>query len=135
MDEQKAYSLLSSSEKFFTPPLSTEIDLSTYAGKLGKHAHFIACIYNEDIIGYTAFYCNDHARQLYIPLICVSEAHRQEGLGSQMLKRLADTYNNRYYTIALEVVKENTKAYNFYIKQGFKIQEDRGKKFLMVKAI
>lgn len=52
-----------------------------------------------------------------------------------MLNRLVDDYCSEYSTIALEVVKINTKAFDFYIKQGFKIKEDRGKRLLMIKQI
>lgn len=115
------------------PPLSSEVDLKSYSLKLSLHAKFILYKNDNDSVGYTAFYLNDAVSQIYIPLICVFTEHQHEGIGSRMIELLEDEYKGRYETIVLEVVKENTKAYNFYIKQGFKILEDRGKKFLMVK--
>ena len=37
--------------------------------------------------------------------------------------------------IGLEVNKTNDKAYHFYVKHGFTEQEDRGRKFLMIKRL
>jgi len=52
-----------------------------------------------------------------------------------MLMSLENTFKDEYSTIGLEVVKRNRKAYNFYIKQGFSVKEDRGIRTLMVKNI
>ena len=43
--------------------------------------------------------------------------------------------NKDFSSIGLEVNKVNTKAYNFYIKENFKIKEDRTEKFLMEKLL
>lgn len=47
---------------------------------------------------------------------------------------LENTFKDEYSTIDLEVVKRNRKAYNFYIKQGFSVKEDRGIRTLMEKT-
>lgn len=135
IERTKVYNLLLESSNSFTPPLSSEVSLDEYADKLAAHANFIVCTEGFNIIGYVAFYKNDKLKQLYIPLICVFDNYQHKGIGTKMLNRLVDDYCSEYSTIALEVVKKNTKAFDFYIKQEFKIKEDRGKRLLMIKQI
>jgi ribosomal protein S18 acetylase RimI-like enzyme len=132
---QEVFNLLVESSSFFTPSLSKEIDLQTYAIKLSNFAGFLVCRKQGKIIGYIAYYKNIQARQIYIPLICVYPDFQHLGIGTQMLNKLEDTFKVGYHTLGLEVVKLNLKAYNFYIKHNFYTKEDRGKRYLMEKNI
>ena len=92
----------------------------------------------NDLLGFTAYYLNSAAHQVYVTLICVEAKHQARGIGGKMLEHIAasaKTIDKNYDTIALEVNKRNNKAYSFYLRQGFKEKEDRGYKFLMVKTI
>lgn len=136
MLQQDVYNLLQKYDNTFTPPLSSDVNLSCHATKLYEHAEFIVCKDDvADIIAYIAYYKNEAKKQLYIPLICVSSDYQKKGIGTKMLEMLIDDYKENYTTVALEVVKNNTNALNFYIKQNFKKVEDRGKKILMVRHI
>lgn len=92
----------------------------------------------DELLGFTAYYLNSANHQIYVTLICVDSIHQAHGIGGKMLEYLVariQTEDKLYNTIALEVNKQNGKALRFYQKQGFKEQEDRGEKLLMVKNI
>lgn len=95
----------------------------------------MVCSCGNDIKGFTAFYKNVDAKQLYVTLICVNKQLQGQGLGSKMLEVLDLLKGEGFETIALEVVKTNKTAYQFYKKHGFIELEDRGEKFLMRKNI
>ena len=135
INEADALKLLKESSNSFYPPLSTEVNLISYSKKLSKYAKFIFGIEEGEAVGYIAFYLNDKEKQIYIPLICVSPKYQHMGIGTKMLSYLESLYKGQYETVGLEVVKENMNAYNFYVKQGFEVNEDRGSKFLMLKNI
>ena len=135
INQVKVYELLIKSSDFFFPPLSEEVDLEKYSCKLSEYADFILYREKGSPIGYIAYYKNYQAKQIYIPLICVHPKYQQSGIGTKMLRSLENTFKDEYSTIGLEVVKRNRKAYNFYIKQGFSVKEDRGIRTLMVKNI
>lgn len=90
---------------------------------------------NGEVEGFTAFYKNRDANQLYVTLICVDKVCQGHGIGSKMLQRLISLRADGFQSIALEVTKSNEGAYHFYKKHGFIEQEDRGEKLLMVKDI
>ena len=135
LPEDEFLSLMESISSLFTPPISLGAELQAYSRKLYGRAHFLACREGNKTIAFAAFYKNKTARQLYVSLICVDKKNQRQGLGRRMLEMLASLKSEGFASIGLEVVKTNTKAYIFYKKQGFKEQEDRGEKFLMVKAI
>lgn len=95
----------------------------------------MVCSEEKDIKGFTAFYKNVDAKQLYITLICVDKQLQGQGLGSKMLETLEALKDEGFENIALEVVKANQTAYHFYKKHGFIELEDRGEKFLMGKTL
>ena len=135
LSKDKFKSLMQKVDKHFTPPVSEEIDLAVYSEKLYAHASFVVAEENKEVIGFTAFYLNIEAKQLYIPLICVDPNCQNHGIGGKMLETLAQMAADGFHSIGLEVKKTNDVAYRFYKKHGFVEQEDRGKKFLMLKRL
>ena len=122
----------------FTPPLSDGLDMEQYAHKLSEKAIFLTCCEAEKMVGFIAYYLNEQVKEFYITLICVDSAYQTNGIGSQMLDkliRIARQSRISCETIALEVNKQNSKAYSFYKKHGFVEQEDRGTKILMKKNL
>lgn len=135
---EEAHVLLRKMANHFTPPLSELLDIQVFAHKLSNKAHFLLCRSEEEVVGFTAYYLNTAARQIYITLICVDATFQSQGIGGRMLDELSSLSadpNNHYDSIALEVNKANTKAHRFYIHHGFRAQEDRGEKILMVKRL
>lgn len=114
------------------------LDIEAYARKLSEKANFVVCVSEGVLLGFVAYYLNAMAHQIYISLICVDDSFQAQGIGGKMLNHIttyAETTGSRYESIALEVNKRNGKAHRFYLKQGFKEQEDRGEKLLMRKCI
>lgn len=132
------YDTLKDMSSLFVPPLSESLDIESYAKKLSDKAQFVVCMNEDKMIGFTAYYLNSFAQQIYITLICVDTKYQSYGIGGMMLNYVASCTGESdklYETIALEVNKKNGKAHRFYLKQGFEEQEDRGEKLLMVKHI
>lgn len=127
--------LMKKADKLFTPPISEGIDLKAYSEKLYAYASFVVCRDGKDVKGFAAFYKNVDAKQLYVTLICVDKQLQGQGLGSKMLEILESLKDEGFEAIALEVVKTNQTAYQFYKKHGFIELEDRGEKFLMRKTL
>ncbi|HEY4543887.1 MAG TPA: GNAT family N-acetyltransferase, partial [Tissierellaceae bacterium] len=47
--------------------------------------------------------------------------YQNNGLGSLLINKLKLNYNS----LTLDVYKENTNAYNFYIKNGFRVIDEK----------
>lgn len=99
------------------------------------YASFVVCRDGKDVKGFAAFYKNVDANQLYVTLICVDKQFQGQGFGGKMLEILESLKDEGFEAIALEVVKTNQTAYQFYKKHGFIELEDRGEKFLMRKTL
>lgn len=126
--------LLKNFDQVFCPSISKEIDLEAYSSKLSKNAHFILVRQSKDnkVIGFIAYYTNQTSHFFYIPLIAVIPEHQHDGIGRIMMNLLKSTMADKDVNeIRLEVNKNNLKGHAFYIKNGFRILEDRGSKYLM----
>lgn len=107
-----------------------------FAEKLSDKANFAVCTCDDEMAGFTAYYLNCSARQVYITLICVDSMFQSHGIGGKMIDWLSSLAKKEGYTsIALEVNKVNGKAHRFYVKHGFVEQEDRCEKLLMKKTL
>lgn len=135
LEKDEFMSLMKRADEWFSPSISECVDIQAYADKLYTYASFVAAEENDEVMGFTAFYKNREANQLYITLICVDKVCQGRGIGSKMLRCLTSLRGDGFQSIALEVTKSNEGAYRFYKKHGFKEQEDRGEKFLMYKTI
>lgn len=131
----EVYRLLKDKSGAFTPPICDVMNIEIYANKLAEHANFLICRDDIETVGFTAYYKNENVSQLYVTLVCVDETWQRSGLGTMMFSKLAGLSTDGWHSIGLEVNKHNIKGLNFYIKQGFLIEEDRDKKYLMKKKI
>lgn len=127
--------MLIDSDMDFNPPLSEYLDLSCYADKLYNHAHFISLLEGDKIYGCLAYYLNDKEHFVYITFLWISEVIQRNGWGKKMFNDLQSQTVGSFNEIRLEVTKINSKALSFYLKNGFKIEEDRGNKYLLKKLI
>lgn len=110
-------------------------NISEYAEKLNQNAEIYFLVNNENQdIGMCAVYANDYENKIiYISSISIKKEYLSKGLGQVLLDHiftLKDKYNMDY--IKLEVKKNNTKAINFYKKNGFLIDEEKLETYLMV---
>jgi ribosomal protein S18 acetylase RimI-like enzyme len=127
--------ILISFDNMFTPPLSSIVELSSYANKLGSSAKFVTCRHNNMIVGVIAYYSNDITQQIYIPYICVDRLYQGNGIAKNLFNFLEDNICHDYKEMVLEVRKTNLVAYNLYLTLGFTIKECEGEKFLMSKSL
>lgn len=67
---------------------------------------------------------------IHINYFYLSSEMRSQGYGTKLLKELE---NNCMKDIELIVYKNNINAYNFYLKRNFKIIEDQGERYKMLR--
>jgi phenylacetate-CoA ligase len=96
------------------------------AEKFINHGHIISIAENEKYLGFAAFYANDKINKTaYLSMIAVHPKYQNKNIGSKLLQRIFNiSLDNGMQIIKLEVNKDNTKAINFYIKNGFNIFGD-----------
>lgn len=116
--------------------LSTSEAIDFYARKWSKKAKFLLLKNdNAELLSLIVFYINVDRKILYIPFFVVSKNYRNKGLGHKMLNYLTDYYSEVFYSIELEVSKENIKAYKFYLKEDFIIKTENKDSYLMTRKI
>lgn len=129
-------SLLRLCDNSFTPTLSSHINLDAYARRLSANAFFVLV---KDDAGtnkaFAAYYLNQDGCFAYIPEIWVADDCQRMGLGHKMLRQLVNLVPDYVTAIRLEVRKNNRKAYRFYLKEKFKVLEDRDTKVLLEKKL
>ena len=112
-------------------PLHEGLDFMSYSKKLSRYAYFLFAVENATCIGFIAYYLNTEGKFIYIPQIIVHKSARHAGVGNRMMSALRNAYSGEYGKVLLEVLKENTNARDFYKREGFVEEEDRGKRLLL----
>lgn len=125
IDESKAYGILNQFDVFFSPKLSSLIDIKAYAIKWSQFADWIFCRRGEETIGYVAFYENIESGVCFITSICVSDCYRHCGVAYRMLCFLIDNVSPSIKKINLECRKNNASAVEFYKKVNFEVVEEK----------
>lgn len=95
---------------------------------LNENKYFLC--YNEDtnILGYVLFSIYNESKKAIIELISVSENLKNEKIGTRMMYCLENYLINNFSEVEILQVgtqSNNTKAINFYIKNGFRVKELR----------
>lgn len=135
LDPEAVHTLLQKCDEEFVPSLSQTMNLKQYAQKLSDFAQFVIALDNGSAAGFVAYYLNDEGHFIYVPLIWVSSEVQRNGIGQQLIAQLSELSIMGYSSIRLEVLKSNTGACHFYLKEDFKMAEDRNSKWLMSKDI
>jgi ribosomal protein S18 acetylase RimI-like enzyme len=110
-----------------------DVDLDKYLAKLDDKAEIIADFIAERCRGFVAFYCNDpDTKTAYITLVLVHPLDRELGIGQALMAYVLSTAKRRGFRCCrLEVSKSNQTANNMYRSQGFRLVEEREKKYLL----
>lgn len=105
----------------------------TYLKKLESCAELVTHHDSSGLLGFVFFYCNDRKKEVsYISLIATSSLARGKGIGYSLVSHVLQISKQRgFQCCQLEVDKKNHVAYEFYLRAGFKIVEQRENKFLM----
>lgn len=105
----------------FPIPLSSRVDIDTYAKKLSDFSDFSICRDGECIVGMISCYTN-RPPMGYISNVCIKSSYQGQRIFSVLLHKLVDQVKeNGIKIIRLEVDKNNTKAINIYLHCGFSI--------------
>lgn len=75
---------ISQIDNYFALPFSKQIDLRSYADKLGKNATIITDIQDGEIVGFAAAYLNKE-HESYLSCLCISPDYRGQGRAARIL--------------------------------------------------
>lgn len=102
------------------------VSLDVYAEKLFQYAENYVMLQNDTEVGFFSFYANDIIRRrAYLTIIAVNVQHRKKGNGGLALQFIMNRCRAGQMTsLRLEVDKVNSKAINFYKRNGFLIVEE-----------
>lgn len=113
--------LMSCSSSLFNQKLNNKSFLSDLAKKFYNNAHVIKICYDNDLVGFSAYYCNDlKAQNAFLSMIVILKKYQSMGAGSALLEyTIEDCKNAGMKNLILEVDKKNETAIKFYLKKRF----------------
>ena len=115
-------SILRKLDTYFSPSMSSRVDLNEFARKLDKFGNLeFACTENDGVIGIIAYYCNDHATgSAYGTYLGVLKEYQGKGIASELMKRCLETCRKSgMKEMILTTEASNMVAKNFHEKFGF----------------
>lgn len=114
---------LKSIEGNFSPPLSERLDLVSYSVKLFEKASSLF-IYVDNIPVSGIFFYNDPtSRSVYIPIVGTLTEFQGRGYFQHILDELFNHLKDTEYNLVKLETWQGSKALNYYIKNGFKVEE------------
>lgn len=122
LDRLALYDFLVKINGFYTPRISSRVELAEYSLKLLSNAKvFCALSDNHEYIGLLAVYVNSrNDRNAFISSIGVMPEYHGRGVSSSLMRKAIDVaVENNMRSILLEVSLLNPRAINFYKKHGF----------------
>ncbi len=112
------------------PPLENRVDINSYIHKIASFADVIYAKLDGIIIGSCAVYLN--SEEGFITSIGVLEPYMGIGVGTLLLdKAIKLSREKKIDSVSLKVHVSNKKAFNFYIKNGFKVADTIESWFIM----
>lgn len=107
-------------DHLFHPPLSSRVDLATYASKLAENAQCVQAWEGDTLAGLVAGYLNIEAMEIYISNVSVLKSHAGHGIASHLLQLMLQQAKSQGCTRArLEVSPGAAPALRLYGKLGF----------------
>lgn len=127
LNKEEILFLLQKSDSSFMPePISTKIDLQSYAKKLADKALHFYAKENERLIGMTCCYMNDvNKSKAFISIICIDPDYFGKGIGRQLT--IASEYTALklgFRLIESEVHVNNFPSLKMYQKLGYAIDRN-----------
>lgn len=105
----------------FKPPLSSRVDIGTYASKLRELAETFEAWDGGTLVGLLAMYLDPGARSAFITNVSVDPTQVGKGLASRLLDNaIRFAQASSVLQISLEVSPEATKAIGLYAGRGFR---------------
>ncbi|MFH5886169.1 GNAT family N-acetyltransferase [Halalkalibaculum sp. DA3122] len=111
----------------YTPPISSLVDLTTYAGKIVQNAEILFIKSGTKTVGMSAVYCNDYDNYTaFITTIGMIKEYQGQGLGKKLLEKSIELARSEgMREIKLEVHKDNISAINFYKRNYFIVKDEK----------
>lgn len=116
----------------FVPPLSTRVDLPTYAHRLYTRARRFEAWADDSMIGLLASYLDNGGGTAFISNVSVEEGFLGCGVASTLLAQMIACAGMEGLThVRLHVNTANVAAQNLYEKHGFRTCTGAGEQMLM----
>lgn len=124
---------LNECDNSFIPPLSSRVDLRSYAKKIVNHAVTFEAWNERKLAGLLAAYFNNSEKRVgYITNVSVLPEFAGKGIGSKLLLRcFHHALKENYPEICLEVNRANIKAISLYRKHNFTQTDEKGDDLIM----
>lgn len=106
-------------DDFFSPPLSSRVNIDQYAEKIVKNAITFEAWNKCELVGLIAAYLNIENQTSFITNVSVLKEFMGKGISAKLLSNCFDyLLTNHYKKVDLEVNKSNKKAIDFYKKKN-----------------
>ncbi len=117
---------LMSCDASFHPPLSTRVDLASYAGKLVQDATRFEAWSGGRLIGLVAVYCNASDRgTAFVSNVSVDPHHRGQGVARRLMREcITHLRHLGFERAALQVDQSALSAIGLYQSMGFRAPGD-----------
>lgn len=123
---QDLFEFLKAVDDYFQPPISTKIDLLTYANKLADHATNFVAIDNGQIIGLSSTYINKYPEMSFGTYVCVKDEYQKDGLiGVElMMNGIKEAKTKGSKGVWCMIRKSDVALWKFYKRMGFSIVKE-----------
>lgn len=97
-------------------------EMPSVCEKLTKYGNILFMKHQDNVIGFAAFYANNHTTGIaYLSLIAITETYQKKGLGRMLLDRVCEySLHEGMKKLQLKVRKDNLSALKFYESYGFR---------------
>lgn len=121
--EEDIITFLNNVDLLFPIPRSEKVDIREYVKKVLAIGKIFVCIYEDTIVGINLFYANDSkTKQAWISTLVVNEEFKSKGIGTNLIDKMKEyCLEKGMNEIFLYTHKNNKRAIEFYIKNGFEI--------------
>lgn len=116
------------------PLVFNDKDLNSYTQKLIDNSEILIELIDEKLAGFIAFYANNYIdKKAFLSMLIIHKDFRERGIASSLMARAINYLEtHEFKTFELEVLKKNTKAIEFYFKNGFKELHENNNSLIMV---
>ncbi len=123
--------------KYFAPPLNTNIDLDEFGSKIFERAITFEAWDKQYLVGLVSAYFNEFESKIaFVNHVSVLDSYRRQGISSLLLEKCIQYgLDKNFNTILLEVEHKNKIAVGLYKRLGFMVESRNGKKVLMSKKL
>ena len=110
-----------------------KIDQDEFARKLFKKGVVVIVFKRDEIVGIIGYYVNEFTHS-YGFLSIITRSTSESGLGQLLLEMYHDDcMEKKLLSSRLEDAKNNTKAINFYERNGYSVLEERTDSFILTR--